>query len=62
MVRALPRGDVVGLSAAREKAVTYLRSHAQRAHPQRERQTGRSQLGLEPLFGDEDIIEWAEAA
>jgi hypothetical protein len=62
IVRALQRGDVAGLSAALEKAVTYLASHARRAHPKRDRQTGRSQLGLEPLFGDKDIIEWAEAA
>jgi hypothetical protein len=62
IVRALQRGDVAGLSAALEKAVTYLASHAQRAHPKRDRQTGRSQVGLEPLFEDEDIIEGAEAA
>jgi len=62
IVRALQHGDGAGLSAALEQAVTYLASHAQRAHPKRDRQTGRSQLGLEPLFGDEDVIEWAEAA
>jgi len=62
IVRALQSGDVAGLSAALEEAVTYLACHAQRAHPKRDRQTGRSQLGLEPLFGDEDVIEWAEAA
>ena len=62
IVRALQSGDVAGLSAALKEAVTYLACHAQRAHPKRDRQTGRSQLGLEPLFGDEDVIEWAEAA
>ena len=62
IVRALQREDVAGLSAALEKAITYLASHAQRAHPKRDRQTGRSQLGLAPFFGAEDIIEWAEAA
>jgi Transposase DDE domain len=62
IVRALQSGDVAGLYAALKEAVTYLACHAQRAHPKRDRQTGRSQLGLEPLFGDEDVIEWAEAA
>lgn len=62
IVGAVQRGDMTGLSAALEKAVTSLACHAQRAHPQRDQQTGRSQLGLEPLCGDEDIIEWAEAA
>jgi len=50
------------LYAALEAAVTYLACHAQRAHPKRDRQTGRSQLGLEPLFGSDDVIEFAEAA
>ncbi len=62
IVRALQSGDVAGLSAALEEAVTYLAYHAQRAHPERDRQTGRLQLGLEPLFGSDDIIEFAEAA
>jgi hypothetical protein len=50
------------LYAALEKAVTYLACHAQRAHPERDRQTGRSQLGLEPCFEHDDMIEFAEAA
>ena len=62
IVRALQSGDVAGLSAALEEAVTSLAYHAQRAHPERDRQTGRLQLGLEPLFGSDDIIEFAEAA
>src|SRR6266849_3170886 len=62
IVQALKTGDVVGLSAALEAAVTYLACHAQRAHPKRDRQTGRSQLGLEPLFGSDDVVEFAEAA
>jgi len=62
MVRALQRGDVAGLSAALEAAVTSLACHAQRAHPAWDRHTGRSQLGLEPLFGSDDVIEFAEAA
>src|SRR5499427_1750928 len=62
IVRALQSGDVPGLYAALEAAVTYLARHAQRAHPARDRHTGRSQLGLEPLFGSDDVIEFAEAA
>src|SRR6266705_3455242 len=62
IVRALQSGDVAGLYAALEEAVTYLACHAQRAHPKRDRQRGRSQLGLEPLFGSDDVIEFAEAA
>jgi len=62
LVRALQSGDVPGLYAALEAAVTYLARHAQRAHPARDRQIGRSQLGLEPLFGSADVIEFAEAA
>ena len=62
MVRALQSGDVAGLYAALEAAVPYLACHAQRAHPEQDRHTGRSQLGLEPLFGNDDVIECAEAA
>src|SRR3989475_925653 len=62
IVRALQSGDVAGLSAALEAAITYLAYQAQRAHPARDRQIGRSQLGLEPLFGSDDVIEFAEAA
>ena len=62
IVRALQSGDVAGLSAALEEAVTYLVCHAQRAHPERDRRIGRLQLGLEPLFGSDDVIEFAEAA
>ena len=62
IVQALKTGDVAGLSAALEAAMTYLACHAQRAHPKRDRQKGRLQLGLEPLFGSDDVIEFAEAA
>jgi hypothetical protein len=62
IVRALQRGDVAELYTALEKAVTYLACHAQRAHPERDRQTGRSQLGLEPLCGSDDVIKVAKAA
>jgi hypothetical protein len=62
LVRAWQSGDVPGLYAALEAAVSYLACHAQRAHPARDRHRGRSQLGLEPLFGSADVIECAEAA
>ena len=62
LVEALKRGDVVGLSAALEAAITSLARHAQRAHPKRDRQTGRAQLGLEPCFEHDDVIECAKAA
>ena len=62
IVRALQHGDVAELYAALEKAVMYLACHAQRAHPARDRQTGRSQLGLAPLWGSDEVIKVAKAA
>ena len=62
IVQALKTGDVAGLYDAMEAAIMYLACHAQRAHPKRDRHTGRSQLGLEPLFGSDDLMEFAEAA
>ena len=62
LVEALKTGDIAGLYAALEAAITYLACHAQRAHPARDQQTGRSQLGLEPCFENEDLTEFAEAA
>jgi Transposase DDE domain len=62
IVEALKTGDVAGLYDALEVAMTYLACHAQRAHPNRDRHTGRSQLGLEPLFGSDDVMKFAEAA
>jgi len=62
IVEALKTGDVAGLYDALEVAITYLACHAQRAHPNRDRHTGRSQLGLEPLFGSNDVMKFAEAA
>ena len=62
LVEALKRGDGAGLYAALEAASTYLACHAQRAHPKRDRQTGRAQLGLEPFFETGAMIEFAEAA
>jgi DDE family transposase len=62
IVQALKTGDMAGLYDALEEAVTYLACHAQRAHPQRDRQTGRAQRGLEPCFEHDDVIEFADAA
>jgi hypothetical protein len=62
LVEALKRGDIARLYAALEAAITYLACHAQRAHPTRDRQTGRSQLGLAPFFENGAMIEFAEAA
>ena len=62
VVEALKSGDVAELYAALEVAITYLACHARRAHPKRDRQTGRSQLGLEPCFEDDDGIGFVEAA
>jgi ribosome-associated translation inhibitor RaiA len=62
IVQALKSGDVTELYAALEAAMTYLACHAQRAHPKRHRQTGRSQLGLEPCWEHDDVTELAEAA
>ena len=60
--RAVQHGDVAGLSAAREQAVLYRACQAQRAPPERDRQTGRAQLGLEPCFAHDDTLEFVEAA
>jgi hypothetical protein len=62
LVEALKRGDMAGLYAALEAAILYLACHAQRAHPKRDRQTGRAQLGLDPCFETDEVIEFADAA
>jgi Transposase DDE domain len=62
VVDALKRGDVVELYAALEAAILYLACHAQRAHPKRDQQTGRAQLGLEPCCENDEVIEFADAA
>src|SRR2546425_2049066 len=62
IIQAWKTGDVVGLYDALEVAIPYLACHARRARRARDRQTGRSQLGLEPFFEHESMIEWVEAA
>src|SRR5438552_10834438 len=44
LVEAWKTGDIAGLYAALEAAITSLAWHAQRAHRARDRRTGRSQL------------------
>ena len=62
IVQALKSGDVAELYVALEATIMYVARQAQRAHPKRDRRTGRAQLGLQPLFGSDDVIEFAEAA
>src|SRR5437867_4698928 len=62
IVQVLKTAQGTALDDALEDAITYLACHAQQAHPQRDRQTGRLQLGLEPLFGSNDTAEIREAA
>jgi hypothetical protein len=62
LVEAWQRGDVVGRSTALAAAIPALACHAQRAHPARDRQRGRSQLGLALCCANADAIECAEAA
>lgn len=38
------------LGAAIERGIAYLAENAKRAHPERDRRSGRSKLGLEPFF------------
>jgi hypothetical protein len=51
IVEALQHGEVAGLSAAREVAITSLAYPTPRAHPPRDRHRGHSQPGLEPFLG-----------
>jgi hypothetical protein len=62
VVEALKTGNVTRLLKALEAAIRYLACHAQRAHPKRDQRTGRSQLGLAPLFESDNVTEFAEAA
>jgi hypothetical protein len=62
LVEAFKHGDLAGVYAALETAITSLACQAQRAHPKRDRQTGRAQLGLEPYCENDGMSEFAEAA
>ena len=50
VVKALIRGSEPAIRKAFGKVVEYLAGNAKRAHPKRDRKTGRSQLGLEPIM------------
>ena len=51
ILEALLSGGHRALLATFERAVRYLAVNAKRAHPDRDRRTGRLQLGLDPVFG-----------
>ena len=50
LFRALRYGAGPWYRRAFEAMIRYLGSNAKRAHPQRDARTGRSQLGLQPVF------------
>ena len=51
ILEALLSGGHRALLATFERAVRYLAVNATRAHPNRDRRTGRLQLGLDPVLG-----------
>lgn len=57
LFRAVRRGDGPGLRCAFEKVIRYLGTNAKRAHPKRDKHTGRSRLGLQPVFELTDNTE-----
>jgi hypothetical protein len=50
LVNALKTGSSSEILSALQNGLSYLAANALRAHPKRDRESGRSQLGLEPLF------------
>jgi hypothetical protein len=66
--RALRYGDGPWYRRAFESMIAYLGKNAKRAHPKRDERTGRSRLGLKPVFqlpdqqGLEDNCEQPAAA
>jgi Transposase DDE domain len=50
LFRALRHGDGPWYRRAFEAMITYLGTNAKRAHPKRDSRTGRSRLGLNPMF------------
>jgi len=68
LFRALRGGDGPWYRHAFEAMMAYLGTNAKRAHPKRDRRTGRSRLGLNPIFqifalkGKHDGCEQPEAA
>lgn len=51
IVDAIIDGHLAPLCKAIEQTIEFLARNAQRAHPKRDRKTGRLQLGLLPVFG-----------
>ena len=51
IIIALVRQQPYRLRNALERALDYLATNAKRAHPKRDRRSGRLQLGLEPILG-----------
>jgi len=68
LFRALRDGDGPWYRRAFEAMIAYLGTNAKRAHPKRDRRTGRSRLGLQPLFqvptqkGNQECGDQPEAA
>jgi hypothetical protein len=62
LFQCLKNGCLLGIRNALEKGIRYLAVNACRAHPKRDRERGRSQLGLEPLLEVQDRVEYAEVA
>ena len=50
LFRALRYGDGLWYRLAFEAMIEYLGNNAKRAHPERDARTGRSRLGLKPIF------------
>jgi hypothetical protein len=50
LFRALGSGDGPWYRRAFESMIAYLGNNAKRAHPKRDDRTGRSRLGLKPIF------------
>ena len=50
LFRALRYSDELGYRRVFQSVIDYLGKNAKRAHPERDTRTGRSQLGLQPLF------------
>jgi hypothetical protein len=51
MLHTLLTGDARRLGTVLNDTLRFLANNAQRAHPKRERRSGRSKLGLKPVFG-----------
>ena len=57
LFRALRLGDGLWFRRAFEAIIQYLGANAKRAHPRRDERTGRSRLGLKPVFELTDNVE-----